>query len=107
MSGHQISGFVEIRNVGFVLSPRQALPPFIKEDRGGFWDVAMHGRLKISLNPSLEKREVHGGNLDTSYDIEFQQTPALARRLERKWPGSRASTRVCQEILAGSINLVS
>jgi hypothetical protein len=49
---------------------------------------------EISLNPSLEKREVRGGDPDNLYDIYFQQTPALARIPGHKCSESRASTRL-------------
>jgi hypothetical protein len=43
---------------------------------------------KISLNPSLEKREVHGGDLDTSCGMEFKQTPSIGAAFGAFLPGN-------------------
>jgi hypothetical protein len=83
---------VEIQRIGCLPGLRQVLPPFLKEDRGGFWADARCPPPKISLNPSLEKREAHRGDLDISHDIEFQ-TLALARLSEHFPPGRRIKWR--------------
>jgi hypothetical protein len=83
---------VEIQRIGFSPGLSQVLPPFLKEDRGGFWAGARCSPPKISLNPSLDKREVHRRDLDISRDIEFQ-TLAPARLSEHFRPGRRIEWR--------------